>query len=310
MNFRIAGNTTKTSKTAAAPLPDALYLGVTPRYFATLKMPILRGRDFTEHDRESTRRVAIVNESMATLYWPGKDPLGEKITIDYLPDDPPREIVAVVGDVRLSRTQRDARPMMYAPLSQQGPQWIGPQLGARAGAFLILRARSKPLSLTPAVRRIVAEIDPSQPLSNIQTVEESLSDQVQFMRLYMLLLGLFGSSAAILAAVGIYGVMSFSVAQRRREIGIRMALGANRHAVVRLVGGRALRMIGLGLMLGLAGALLLTRLLEFTLWNVRPTDPLTFAAVSLFLALIALVACIVPTRQATGVDPAVAVRVE
>jgi ABC-type antimicrobial peptide transport system permease subunit len=125
-----------------------------------------------------------------------------------------------------------------------------------------------------------------------------------------LLLGVFGGVAAILAAVGIYGVMSFSIAQRRREIGIRMALGANHRAVLRLVGRQALSMIGLGLMLGLAGSLALTRLLEFALWNVRPSDPLTFTAVSVFLALIALAACIVPTRQATRVDPAAAVRAE
>jgi len=313
MNFRVVGQVTsgQVSRNAAtAPLPHALYLGITPNYFATLKTPILRGRDFTDRDTESARRVAIVNESMARLYWPGKDPLGQCITIDYLPGDPPREIVAVVGDMRLSRTQQDARPMMYVPLSQQGPQWIGPQLGARSGAWFVVRVRRNPLSLTPAARRALAEIDPSQPLANIQTVEETLSDQVQYTRLYMLLLGVFGGTAAILAAVGIYGVMSFSIAQRRREIGIRMALGANHRAVLRLVGRQALSMVVLGLMLGLAGSLVLTRRLEFALWNVRPSDPLTFTAVSVFLAMIALVACIVPARQATRVDPAVAVRAE
>jgi len=313
MNFRVVGQVTsgQVSRNAAtAPLPHALYLGITPNYFATLKTPILRGRDFTDRDTQSARRVAIVNESMARLYWPGKDPLGQRITIDYLPGDPPREIVAVVGDMRLSRTQQDARPMMYVPLSQQGPQWIGPQLGARSGAWFVVRVRRNPLSLISAARRALAEIDPSQPLANIQSVEETLSDQVQYTRLYMLLLGVFGGTAAILAAVGIYGVMSFSIAQRRREIGIRMALGANHRAVLRLVGRQALSMVVLGLMLGLAGSLVLTRRLEFALWNVRPSDPLTFTAVSVFLAMIALVACIVPARQATRVDPAVAVRAE
>ncbi|HEX4135224.1 MAG TPA: ABC transporter permease [Bryobacteraceae bacterium] len=319
MNFRVAGESSRGHNAGAplsnvgAPLHNALYLGVTPHYFGAMVTPILRGRDFTERDTPSASHVAIINESMAKLYWPGKSPLGQHILIDYLPNDPPREIVGVVGDVRLSRTQQDVRPMMYVPLAQQGAQWIGPQLGARSGGYFAVRVRPdvrNPLSLTQEVRREMAEIDPSQPIANIQTVEETLSGQVQFTRLYMLLLGVFGGAAAILAAVGIYGVMSFSIAQRRREIGIRMALGANHREVLHLVGRQALSMIGLGLMLGLAGALALTRLLEFALWNVRPSDPLTFAAVSVFLALIALVACIVPTRQATRVDPAVAVRAE
>ena len=299
MNFRTAGNT-----------GAALYLGITPNYFATLKTPVLRGRDFTDHDNEAAKRVAIVNEAMARRYWPGRDPVGQRLVIDYLPNDPPREVIGVVGDVRLRRTQQEARPMLYVPMAQQGLQWIGPQLGARAGAYFVVRAQANPLGLVASARRAVAAVDPSQPLSNIQTVEGKLSDEVQYTRLYMLLLGLFGGAAAILAVVGIYGVMSFSIAQRRREIGIRMALGANQAAVLRLVGRQALSMIGLGLLLGLVGALALTRVLEFVLWNVRPTDPLTFAAVSLFLALIAFVACIVPARQATRVDPAVAVRSE
>jgi putative ABC transport system permease protein len=308
MNFRLPGQGTQ-----ASAVPHALYLAITPNFFATLKTPILRGRDFNDRDDGSGVRVAIVNEALAKLYWPDKDPLGQTITIDYLPNDPPRKIIAIVSDVRLTRTQQEARPMMYVPLSQQGPQWIGPSLGTRSGAFFVMRARpslNRPLSLIPDARKALAEIDPSQPLANIETVEATLSDKVQFTRLYMLLLGVFGCAAAILAAVGIYGVMSFSIAQRRREIGIRMALGADHGTILRLVGRQALSMIGLGLLLGLAGAFALTRVLEFALWNVRPTDPLTFSAVSLFLVLIALGACVAPTLEATRVDPAVAVRVE
>jgi ABC-type antimicrobial peptide transport system permease subunit len=156
----------------------------------------------------------------------------------------------------------------------------------------------------------VAEIDATQPVSNISTVEQTLSREIQYTMLYMVLLGVFGGTAAILAAVGIYGVMSFSIAQRRREIGVRMALGADQRSVLGLVGKQALSMITLGLALGLAGSLALTRLLESSLWNVKPTDPLTFAAVSVFLGAIALVACVAPTREATRVDPADAVRAE
>jgi ABC-type antimicrobial peptide transport system permease subunit len=166
------------------------------------------------------------------------------------------------------------------------------------------------MSLVPAVRKAVAEIDPSQALSSIQTVEGMLSAQIQSLRLYVLLLGVFGGSAAVLAAVGIYGVMAFSIAQRRREIGIRMALGADRYAVLQLIGRQALAMITAGLAIGLVGSLALTRILETALWNVTPTDPPTFTAVSMFLASIALLACVVPTRQATRVDPTLAIRTE
>ena len=303
MNFRILGR-------AAQDSPTAQYLAITDNYFATLKTPILRGRDFNDRDNPSGARVAIVNESLARLYWPDQDPLGKTITLDFLPDNPPREIVAVVGDAKLSRTQQSAPPMIYVPLAQQGPQWIGPSLFARAGAYFVLRTASDPMRLIPAARAAVAQVDGSQPIASIETVEATLSGQIQYTRLYVLLLSVFGGSAALLAAVGIYGVMSFSIAQRRREIGIRMALGANHSLVLRWIARQALTMIGGGLLLGLAGSLALTRLLESALWNVTSTDPLTFTAVSLFLALIALIACIVPVRQATRVDPAIAVRAE
>lgn len=307
MNFAIEG---QPSSEVSGPPPSAQYLAVTPNYFATLKTPILRGRDFTDRDTQAGERVAIISESMAKRYWPGKNPLGQRIMIDYLPNDPPREIVGVVGDTRLSRRQQEVPRLIYVPLAQQGPQWIGPGLGARSGAYFVMRTSSDPMSLVPLARKAVAEIEPSQALSSIQTVEGTLSAQVQYMRLNVLLLGVFGGSAAVLAAVGIYGVMAFSIAQRRREIGIRMALGADRYDVLRLVGRQALAMIALGLAVGLAGSLALTRILATALWNVTPTDPPTFTAVSLFLASIALLASLVPTRQATRVDPTLAIRTE
>jgi putative ABC transport system permease protein len=305
MNFRIEG---APQSDVAGPPPNAAYIGITPNYFATLKTPVLRGRDFTGRDTEAAPHVAIINETLAKRYWPNENPLGQRITIDYLPNDTPREIVAVVGDTRLSRAQQVAPPIMYVPLAQQGPQWIGPQLGERAGAYFVMRAAEDPMGLIPAARLAVAEIDRSQPVANIQTIEQALSDQVQYTRLYVLLLAVFGGSAALLAAIGIYGVMAYSIAQRRHEIGLRMALGASASDVLQLVGRQAIVMISLGLLLGLAGSFALTRILESALWNVTPTDPLNFTMVSLLLALVAVAACIVPARQAARVDPTVALR--
>jgi putative ABC transport system permease protein len=307
VNFKVPGEASAASHDA---LPSAAYLGVSPSYFTTLKTEILRGRDFSKGDTAASTRVAIVNETMARLYWAGRNPVGRRLSIDFLPGDAPREIVGVVADVRLTRTQQEPRPIIYVPLCQQGPEWVGPQLGARAGAYFVVRTTGDPLSIVPSVQKAVAEIDGSQPVSNISTVEQVLRRQIQYTTLYMVLLGVFGGTAAILAAVGIYGVMSFSIAQRRREIGVRMALGANQRSVLRLVGRQAISMITLGLLLGLVGSVALTRLLESSLWNVKSTDPLTFAAVSLFLGAIAVVACVVPTREATRVDPADAVRAE
>ena len=303
VNFRMAGQSRDSESTA-------VYLGVSPQYFSTMRTPVMKGRDFNTRDNSSAPRVAIVNESMARLYWPGRSPVGEKLTIDFLPNDAPREIVGVVSDVRLARTQQEPRPIIYVPLCQQGPQWVGPQLGTRAGAYFVVRTNGNPLGLLPSLQKAVAEVDASQPVSSVTTMEQSLNRQIQYTRLYRILLGVFGVTAAILAAVGIYGVMSFSIAQRRREIGVRVALGASQRTVLALVGRQAASMIVLGLLLGLIGATALSRLIESSLWNVTPTDPLTFAAVSLFLALVAVAACLVPTRYAIRVDPADAVRAE
>jgi putative ABC transport system permease protein len=183
-------------------------------------------------------------------------------------------------------------------------------LGDRSGLVFVLRAAGDPLKLVPAMQRAVAEADRSRPVSNIRTVEQTLEQQVRYFRLYVLMLGVFGAIAAVLAAIGIYGVMAYNVAQRTHEIGIRMALGASTRAVLGMVVRQALWLIAIGLALGLAGSFALTRLIESALWGVSARDPLTFVGVSVFLALVALVACFIPTRQAAGVDPTVALRSE
>jgi len=176
--------------------------------------------------------------------------------------------------------------------------------------IFVLRSASDPLRLLPAVRKGVAAVDSSRPVSNIRTVQETLEQQVRYFRLYVLLLGVFGGVAGVLAAVGIYGVMAHMVTQRTHEIGLRKALGARTWDVLKLVVGQALMLITVGLTLGLACSLGLTRIISSALWGVTATDPITFVFVSLFLAVVALLACFVPTQQAASVDPAVALRSE
>jgi putative ABC transport system permease protein len=288
----------------------AHYFAITPGYFNTMKIPVLRGRDFTSQDTLAAPQVIVINQTLARRYFANEDPIGKRITLDFVPDEKPRQVIAVVGDILLNRLQPKELSEVYVPYTQQTPRWIGPYWGDRAGMFFVLRTAGKPESIVPAMRRAVAEVDPNKPAGNIRTVENYLDRQVQYLRLYILLLGIFGGSAAVLAAIGIYGVMAYSVAERTREIGIRMALGAGGRNVLALVARQALIVITIGLALGLAGSFALTRLLKSALVGVTATDPVTYTAVSLALAFVALLACFVPTRRAVAVDPTIALRYE
>jgi predicted permease len=285
-------------------------MAITPNYFATLRVPILQGRDFNDRDTAAGAPVIIINQAMAKRYWPNQNPLGHFVSVDYVPNEPMRQIVAVVGDVRLSRTQRQPQPIMYVPHQQQTPRWMGGGWAERSAMYFILRAAGSPTGLVPAMRQALAEVEPNMPPGNVRTVMEYLDRQIQYERMYMLLLGIFGGVATLLAAIGIYGVMAFAVAERTREIGIRMALGASSGHVLKLVIRRALILVAIGLALGLGGAFALTRLISSVLWDVKATDPLTFASVSLLLVLVALCACLIPTRRAVAVDPTIALRYE
>ncbi len=288
----------------------ARYFAVTPGFFGTMKIPVLRGRDFTEQDTPAAPLVIIINQTLARRYFPNEDPIGKRLTLDFVPDEQPRQIIAVVGDVTLNRLEPKELSELYVPYTQQTPRWMGPYWNDRAGMYFILRTAGKPSSIVPAMRRAVAEVDPNKPAGNIRTVEEYLDRQVQYLRLYILLLGIFGGVAAVLAAIGIYGVMAYSVAERTREIGIRMALGAGGREVLGLVARQALVVISVGLALGLAGSLALTRVIKSALVGVTATDPATYTAVSFALAAVALLACFVPTRRAITVDPTIALRYE
>jgi putative ABC transport system permease protein len=310
MGFLIEGRPAPPPDKNGRPGQSASYVAVTPNYFATLRTPIVQGRDFNDRDTAAAPFVVIINQTMARRFWPNESAIGKQIQLDYVPDEPLREIVGVAGDIRMSRQQRQLGPSIYVPYLQQTPRWMGAGYSARAGMFFVLRTSGNPLSLTTTVRQAVAEVDHNKPVASIRTVEDYLDQQIQYVRLYVLLLSIFGAIAAGLAAIGIYGVMSYSVAERTREIGIRMALGASARDVFQLVVLKALLLLSIGLILGLAGSFALTRYLKSALYEVTATDPATYVGVSLLLAAVALIASLVPTRRAISVNPTVALRYE
>lgn len=290
--------------------PSALYYPITSRFFETMRIKMLRGRDFTPHDTASAPWVAIVNETMARRFWPNENPIGKRIKVDLSPEDREREIVAVVHDIPGNPQQKTQQPAIFVPFFQTGPNTIGPMNFLRFQLTFLLRTNGDPASLTPALRRAVAEIDANRPLGDPRTLESYLAEQLQYPRYYSMLLGLFALVATVLAGVGIYGIMAYAVEQRTREIGIRMALGADGWSVLRLIILQALWMTAAGLALGLAGASTLTRFISSELWEVQPPDLATFVGVSLLLTAVALLACLVPTYRAVQVDPTIALRYE
>jgi putative ABC transport system permease protein len=288
---------------------SAEWYGVSPRYFDTLKVQVLRGREFAETDRRGALPVAIVNSTLARRLWADEDPIGRQIQVGFL-NDPPRQIVGVVSDVRQSSRQEEPQPQMYIPFVQL-PQFAQKQqsYGLETLTFVV-RTAGNPEQLASALQAAVTDVDRNQPVANMRTVEWYQSNQLQGFRQYVLMLGVFGAIALVLAVVGIYGVMAHSVTQRTGEIGIRMALGATGSQVLRLVLRQGLAVIVIGLVLGFAASLALTRVIGSLLWGVTATDPSTFVAVLGVLALVSTLACYVPARRAVKVNPVVALRYE
>ena len=287
---------------------SAAYFLVTPDFFTSIRARLV-GRDFAESDSANSQWVAIVNESAARRFWPGQDPIGQRIRLPHVPDERPREVVGVVRDIPLSR-QGDPTPVLYASYLQQPVYYPQPGSNMFGRMTFMIRSAGDPMSLLPAARRVMAEVDPGRPLASVATMEQQLGAVVPQRGYFVFAVTGFALLATLLAAIGIYGVTAYSVAQRTREIGIRVALGARTREVVLLVGGRAFSLVLLGLSAGLAGSLVLTRLLQSQLWGVTPTDPLTFASVIALLALVALAAAFFPVRRATSVNPTVALRCE
>jgi putative ABC transport system permease protein len=276
--------------------PVADLLSVSPAYFNTLGIPLLQGRDFSEADKAGAPTVVIINQTLARKFFPDEDPVGRRLLYDG-----PVEIVGVVGDVKYRGLGDEVAPAIYLSL-QQSP-FFGVYVAARAGV-------ADPLSLTSAIRTDLNELDNDLPIADVSTLERLVYESVGEVRLRTVLITAFAALAVLLAGVGIYGVMSYMVTQRTHEIGVRLALGAQTRDVLRLVIRQGMKVTLIGVALGLAAAFALTRLLESLLFNVSTTDPATFAVITLLLAAIALLACYVPARRATKVDPMVALRYE
>jgi len=298
--------------------PRAGYSEVSSGIFSTLKIPLVKGRYLDEHDTEAAPWVVAINQSFARKFFPNEDPIGQQILLRYDPypvdELRPRQIVGVVGDVKHFGLGEETPPFVYAPFTQQPAVFPGGAARAHLHKALVLRTPSGAMSglknLGVSVKQALAEIDPNQPVTNIMTMEDVLSASLGDYRFYMELLGIFAGVAVLLAAVGIYGVMSYSVSERTHEIGIRMALGARPGDVLGLVTKLGFKLTSIGVTIGVALAFGVTRLISTFLFGVKPTDPLTYAAVALSLAAIALLACYVPARRAMRVDPMVALRYE
>ena len=288
----------------------AVYFLITPSFFATMKARIVRGRDLTDFDTASASWVVIVNEAMARRFWPGEDPIGKRLTLQVVAGERPREVVGVVRDIPTRRDREDPLPAIYTSYLQQSPAYRGPFANMFGQMTFLLRTPGDPLSLVPEARQAVAEVDPDRAITRIQTMEQYWGGGMRDKRVLAAVLGVFAFMATLLAAIGIYGVMAYSVAQRTREIGIRMALGAGPRKVLLLIGSRAVILISLGVALGLAGSVALSRLIASQLWGIEPTDPATFTGVSAVLIAVALLASFVPARQAIRVDPTEALRTE
>lgn len=261
------------------------------------------GRHFSAHDNEQAMPVAIINETMARLYWPEQNVLGKRFKNG--PPNSPQPWISIVGvaaDVRQMGVDAPVKAEMYLPYRQVKTH------SAFTPRDLVIRTSVEPTSLVAAVRQVIHEIDPGQPVMNVRTMDQVLGEQMAQRRLGMLLLTAFAALALLMASLGIYGVLSYFVAQRTPEIGVRMALGAQPRDVLKLVIGQGMRLTVLGVVIGLVGAFALTRLMKSLLFGVSSTDPVTFALIAVLLTVVALFACYVPARRATKVSPMIVLR--
>jgi putative ABC transport system permease protein len=280
--------------------PSADFRTVSPDYFRTMGIPLLRGRGFTSGDDARAPSVVIINENLARQHFPDEEPLGQALNISTSDAPCPCEIVGVVADVRQRSLEQDAQAGYYLPAAQA--VW--------RSMVVVARTPSNPTAVVPAMRQVVSAIDPDLAVYDVETLENRLSQSIARPRFNTVMLGVFAAVALLLAMVGIYGVMSYAVSQRRNELGIRVALGARTGEIIRLVVGRALGLTGAGIVIGLAGAYGTTRFLASMLFDVNPLDPATFAVVTAVLIGVAVLASYLPARRAARVDPVTALRSE
>jgi putative ABC transport system permease protein len=281
--------------------PSVQHTVVTPGYFRTMGITLLAGRDFNDADTNDSPNATIIDERIARQYWPNQSPLGKRVRFGPPEDNEPWfTIVGVVSAVRHQRVQEDTRMSVYLP-HQKIPI---------SGMSLVARTSVNPHEFIGAVRREVAQLDPDLPVSEVATMDEVVAEAIWQPRLYALLFAVFAGGALLLALIGIYGVMAFLVQTRTHDIGVRMALGATARDVFRLIVGRGMKLTALGVVIGVAGAIALTHLMQSLLFNTSATDPFTFILISLLLSVAAFLACYLPARRAARVDPLVALRYE
>jgi predicted permease len=310
MPFSIAG---KVPRDGGPFNGDEVYRPVGAHYFQTLGIPPSRGRLFDERDSSTGRWTLIINQAMAKKYWPNEDPLGATVTIGKGlgggMEDRPREVVGVVGDVRESGLDQDAPPVLYIPIGQEpnGMAALGNRILPSSWA---VRAIGDPAALARAVQQEVLRVDPDLPLARVMAMDRIIGKSIARQNFTMILLGIFGGVALLLAAIGIYGVMSYTVQQRSHEMGIRIALGAGTGQLLRLVVGQGLLLAGIGVTIGLGASFGVTRVMSSLLYGVKATDAATFAAVAAVLSAVAALACYIPARRATRVDPIIALHQE
>jgi predicted permease len=283
--------------------PGEAYRVVSPGYFPTMGIPLRRGRHLTDDDQRERNPSVVINDALAKKYWPGGDPIGKEIYLGA-PDNflfPRATIVGIVGNTKDLGLDADPLPAVYVPLNLM-PYW--------GGFSYVVRATADPLSLAAAVRREIHAVNSTLAIRNMRTMDDVLRESMAPARWSMLLLAGFALVALVMAALGVFGVLSFVVSQRTKELGIRIALGADPGRVRGMVVGQGLGLAAAGLALGLAGALALTRFMSSMLFGIKPTDPITYVAVSVILLAIAALASYLPARRATRVDPLVALRAE
>jgi predicted permease len=297
--FQIEGRPVEQEK----PLTE--FRAINPNYFRTMKIQLLKGRFFTESDNKNALGVVIVNETLAKRFFPGEEILGRRIGLSNPADW--REIVGVVRDVRDYGPDTEPNPQCYLPFVQNAPDYID---ATSAGMALLVRTDSDPKSLTPSIKKQIHTLDKGQPIQNLRTMEEVFGESIAQRRFNMLVLSLFAGLALVLAGVGVYGVINYTVTQRTHEFGVRLALGARPSDVNRLVLSDVTKLTVAGIVLGLFAAFATSRTLSTLLWGVTATDPAIFISTSLLMAMIALLASYYPARKATRVNPIIALKAE
>ncbi len=287
---------------------NTIYRQAGPNYFATMRIPVRSGREFTEHDNLNSPRVAIINETLARTAWPNQDPSGKRITLDTTN---PRwlTIVGVIKDVKQSNWTGPLDNEVYVPFLQTA-EFLNSQHPWQAYVSILIRTDSDAEALMPAVQQTIWSIDRDMPISHLETMQHAIGNKLWQSRFNLMLIGVFSAIAMILAVVGIYGVMAYEVAQRTQEIGIRMALGANQSGIVWLVFSQSLRVVFIGVIVGVGSALILARLMTTMIYQVQPADPLTYVGVTALVFATAALSALLPARRATRVDPIIALRYE